>query len=234
MDFHGFPPEALDFLSELDANNERAWFEQHRADYDRLLLQPARAFVEAMRAPLERLAPGVRAEPRVNGSILRMHRDTRFSKDKRPLKTHLDLWFWQGGGPSRAAPGFFLRLQPGRLALGAGMHHFEPELLERYRRAVADPERGEALVRAAAAVRRAGFELGTVARKRPPAGYDVPPERAPFLLHHALHAYVAGAVPQEAHDERFPAYCLARFRKLRPLQRWLHELVAGAPAGAAT
>src|SRR5439155_1012176 len=89
---------------------------------------------------LEMLAgmPGLRADPRVNGSILRINRDTRFSNDKRPYKTHLDLWLWEGDGPSRGCSGFFLRLEADRVGYGAGMHHFEKGMLAGYRAAVDD------------------------------------------------------------------------------------------------
>src|SRR5213083_2262987 len=142
MPFEGFPPEGLHFLAGLAEHNEKAWFDEHRGEYERGLLEPARDFVEAMGVELEAVHPGVNADPRVNGSIMRINRDTRFSKDKRPYKTHLDLWFWEGEGPSRGCSGFFLRLEADRLGLGAGMHRFEQEALAGYRRAVDDAGRG--------------------------------------------------------------------------------------------
>src|SRR5213083_1396570 len=96
--FTGFDPAALDFLRGLGEHNDRAWFEAHRADYEGLLLAPARELVIALGERLTAIAPGLRADPRVNGSILRINRDTRFSNDKRPYKTHLDLWLWEGDG----------------------------------------------------------------------------------------------------------------------------------------
>src|SRR5689334_19383589 len=110
MAFAGFAPEALRFLADLRAHNEREWFHAHRAQYDSLLLEPSRDFVEAMGEELAPFAPDVNADPRVGGSIFRIARDTRFSKDKRPYKDHLDLWFWQGAGKSRERPGFWFRL----------------------------------------------------------------------------------------------------------------------------
>jgi uncharacterized protein (TIGR02453 family) len=106
MPFEGFPPEGLAFLAGLAEHNEKAWFDAHRAEYERGLLEPARDFVDAIGPELEAVHPGIHADPRVNGSIMRINRDTRFSKDKRPYKTHLDLWFWEGEGPSRMRPGF--------------------------------------------------------------------------------------------------------------------------------
>jgi uncharacterized protein (TIGR02453 family) len=223
--FDGFAPGALDFLSGLAQNNDRAWFTQHRDEYEQLLLEPARDLVVALGEELDRRGLAVHADPRVNGSIFRINRDTRFSKDKTPYKTHLDLWVWQGEGPSRLCPGFFFRLTSDALLLGAGKHHFEPPLLERYRAAVAEPARGGALVEAVEAVERAGHELGGRRYKRQPAGYEAEGRRAELLLHDGLFAYTElRPAPPETHTRELPSLCAQRFAELEPVQAWLVAL----------
>jgi len=220
-----FRPEALDFLRGLEANNEREWFHAHRDEYDSLLLEPARDFVEAFGALSERLGEGVDADPHVGRSIMRINRDTRFSRDKQPYKTHLDLWFPQGPGPSRERPGFWFRLTRERLILGSGMHHFERPLLERFREAVADPERGAELVGAVEAVRAAGGEVGGQTYKRVPAGYDVDERRGELLRHSGLYGWVEHVPPPpETHTPGFPEFCVERYARLVPVQRWLLAL----------
>jgi uncharacterized protein (TIGR02453 family) len=220
-----FRPEALDFLRRLEAHNE--WFHAHRDEYDALLLEPARDFVEAFGAVSERLGEGVDADPRVGRSIMRINRDTRFARDKRPYKTHLDLWFPQGPGPSRERPGFWFRLTPERLILGAGMHHFERPLLERFREAVVDPKRGAELVGAVDEVRAAGGEVGGQTYKRVPAGFDVDERRGELLRHSGLFAWVEHVPPPpETHGPDFPRFCVERYATLVPVQRWLLALVA--------
>jgi uncharacterized protein (TIGR02453 family) len=223
--FDGFSPAALRFLRHLGENNSRDWFHAHRDDYETLLLEPAREFVVAMGEELRAIGADVHADPRVNGSIFRINRDTRFAKDKRPYKDHLDLWFWEGEGPSRLRPGYWFRLTPKQLILGAGKHHFEPPLLERFREAVADAERGEVLQRAVERIRAAGYEVGGQRYKRLPAGYDVPPERADLLRHDGLYAYADLAVPAELQTPGFPRFCAERWRELKPVQDWLVENV---------
>ena len=221
-----FPRGALDFLRRLEKRNEREWFHAHRDEYDRLLLEPARDFIEAFGELSERLGEGVDADPRVGRSIMRINRDTRFSRDKRPYKTHLDLWFPQGAGPSRERPGFWFRLTPERLILGAGMHHFERPVLERFRTAVADSARGAELVGAVDAVRAGGGEVGGQTYKRLPAGYDVDERRGELLRHSGLYAWVEHAPPPaETHTPDFPAFCVERYTALVPVQRWLLTLV---------
>lgn len=228
MAFAGFPREGLLFLGELGRHNERAWFQEHRNEYDDFLLEPARDFVEAIGAEFDRAGIDVHAEPKVGGSIMRIARDTRFSKDKRPYKTHVDLWFWQGSGPSRSCPGYWFRLTPDALLLGAGMHSFEPPLLERYREAVADPVRGEALGRAVTKVSGTGADVWGKTYKRIPRGYEAQGARAELLLHGGLYAGIELTTPPELHTARFPAFCVERYTGLAPLQEWLVELVGGA------
>ena len=222
--FAGFGPETLTFLRELGANNSKAWFDAHRADYEAHYLAPAFAFIEAMREPLAAIAPDVHADPRVNGSLFRINRDVRFSKDKTPYKDHLDIFFWLGEGRSRERPGLFFRLREDELMLGAGMHGFDKRLLEAYREAVVDPKRGAALEEAAAAAEEAGAPVEGVGYKRVPSGFDADHPRARFLLHNALHAGYGGPLPDELGTPALIDYCAKRFRPLAPLAQWIAAL----------
>jgi uncharacterized protein (TIGR02453 family) len=218
----------LTFLAELGRNNDRAWFQANRDRYERLLLEPARDFVDALGTELRRFAKDVNADPRVGGSIARINRDTRFARDKRPYKDHLDLYFWEGAGKSREAPGYWFRLTATKLILASGMHRFDPSLLERYRAAVADPKRGAALERAVKKVRAAGYEVGGQQYKRVPRGYDADHARRELLLHGGLYAWTERPVPRDAHTASFPRSCASVYRKLKPIEDWTVELAAGA------
>jgi uncharacterized protein (TIGR02453 family) len=220
--FEGFRPEALRFLSRLGKNNTRDWFHGHKDEYESLLLEPARDFVVALGEELREFAPDVNADPRVNGSIFRIARDTRFAKDKRPYKEHLDLWFWIGD--RKQGPGFWFRLEPSGLILGSGKHHFDKAQLERYRRAVVD-DPGAVLQRELERLRASGYEVGGRNYKRFPAGFEAPDERAELLLHDAVYAWVQAPVPDETFDGRFPGYCAERYRPLASLNEWLAPLV---------
>jgi uncharacterized protein (TIGR02453 family) len=220
MSFAGFDRDLLRFLAELRTHNEREWFHAHRDAYETLLLEPARDFVEAAGEKLRAFAPDVSAEPRVNGSIFRIARDTRFSKDKRPYKHHLDLWFWIG--ERKRGPGFWFRLTPEELVLGGGMHHLEPAQLERYRTAVVDDERGGALRDEVARLRKAGYEVGGERYKRTPRGFEAPEDRAELLLHEGVYGWVGlSPVPDEAFTPDFARFCAERYRPLAPLLDWL-------------
>src|SRR3954453_4394943 len=196
--FAGFPRDGLEFLAGLAEDNSRAYFDAHRDVYEGALLAPAKAFVVALGEQLRaRVAPGLRAEPRVNGSILRLNRDPRFTNDKRPYKEPLDFWFWEGDGPSRAYPGLFLRLRPAAVGLGAGMHRFEASAIAAYRSAVADEATGEALeaaVAGATAVRAPA--VNAPALKRVPRRFDADHPRGDLLRHDGFYVGGEGEVPR--------------------------------------
>src|SRR4051812_48476114 len=89
-----FDPEFFDFLIELAANNDRDWFAAHKERYETQVLEPALAFIEHSGPRLSETTPPLRADPRRNGgSLFRIYRDTRFSRDKTPYKTHTGMHF---------------------------------------------------------------------------------------------------------------------------------------------
>ena len=156
--FNGFPNGTLKFLRGIRKNNTKTWFDAHRSDYDNFYVAPAKEFVEAMGAKLSRLAPEIVAEPRINGSIFRINKDVRFSKDKRPYKDHLDFAFWQGEKKASSSSLFF-RVSPDGVFVGAGFHQGCPEHQKALRAAVADEKSGQALGTVAKRLRKAGYEL---------------------------------------------------------------------------
>jgi uncharacterized protein (TIGR02453 family) len=219
--FEGFPKKTLTFLRGIERNNTREWFEDHRTDYERFWLQPARDFVDAAGVALQKVAP-VSYEPKVNGSIFRINRDTRFAQDKRPYKTYLDIWFWEGAARRTAVSGFYLRLSPKHIAIGAGAHRFDPDRLATYRSAAADPTSGAALAKVVQKVGRAGWPVKGEHYRRLPAGLEATTDlQARLLRHNALWCGEDETVPGELHDRTFVRFAIDRWKKLAPLHRWL-------------
>jgi uncharacterized protein (TIGR02453 family) len=148
--FSGFRPEAIDFLADLAANNEREWFNPRKSEYERLLKQPFEALVAALAERLQARGIPLQADPK--RSIFRIYRDTRFSKDKSPYKTHLGASFpWLersadgatvvADGSAHGNGGYF-NFQPGEMYVGGGMWMAEKPRLDAFRRAIVeDPDR---------------------------------------------------------------------------------------------
>lgn len=219
--FPGFPRETVAFLRDLAAHNDRAWFDAHKGDYQRWWLEVGKAFVIAVEPGLQKLCPGLRAQPKVNGSLFRLNRDTRFSADKRPYKVHLDVWLWEGPVRRQAASGFFFRLKPTYWALGAGAHAFDKDQLARYREAVVDPKAGKRLLAAVDAVEAAGYPVQGEKLKKLPRGFTATGRAADLLRHDGLWVARERPLDDVVFGPGIVEQALAGWREMVPLHRWL-------------
>src|SRR5690348_13168681 len=137
--FGGFGAAGLAFLAELERDNTKRCFDAHRSVYRRELLEPAKVFVTAL-GPLlrQRMSAGLRAEPRVGGSLFRIANDLRFARDQPPYKPHLDFAFWEGPHGPRRDPALILRIAPAEILVGCGAMPRTGTALEAYRTALRD------------------------------------------------------------------------------------------------
>src|SRR5918996_3776624 len=134
-----FGPELFRFLRDLEANNDRTWFNANKDRYEREVRDPALDFVEDFAPRLAEISQHFVADPRPSGgSLFRIHRDTRFSKDKSPYKTHVGIHFRHERAKDVHAPGFYLHLEPRSVFVGAGIWHPNSPTLAKIRAAIAD------------------------------------------------------------------------------------------------
>jgi uncharacterized protein (TIGR02453 family) len=226
--FRGFFSQTTEFFAQLARHNSSAWFNKHRSDYERFVLNPAREFVVAMGCRLRQEFPAIVADPRVNGSIFRIFRDVRFSQDKTPYKSHLGVYFWEGRGTRLECSGFYFHLEPPRLMLGGGIYVFPRQLLPAYRRALLDELYGEELAAIVAAIAALpGYEIGGQRYRRTPAGISTDHPQAGLLRHGGLYAGWEAPIPAVLYSAALIDFCWEIFRPLAPLQRWLVSLSAG-------
>jgi uncharacterized protein (TIGR02453 family) len=167
-----FSAELFAFLRELAANNDREWFAANKARYVAEVQEPALAFVEDVGLRLPEVSRHLVADPRTNGgSLFRIYRDVRFSRDKSPYKTHVGIQFRHERTRDVHAPGIYLHLEPGTVFLACGVWHPDPDTLHAIRTSIAEhPERWRGIVEAPEFEGR--FRLGGEGLKRPPAGFD--------------------------------------------------------------
>jgi uncharacterized protein (TIGR02453 family) len=133
-----FSKATFDFLDDLAANNERPWFEANKDRYEALVRGPALDFIAAMAPELARFAPHFRVEPRkVGGSLMRVFRDTRFSRDKTPYKTNIGIQFRHELAKDVHAPGFYVHIANDGCFFAVGCWHPESEALGRIRDLIA-------------------------------------------------------------------------------------------------
>ena len=162
-----FCPELFDFLRQLKRHNNREWFAKNKARYENVVRDPALFFISSFEPHLRKLDPNFVADARpTRGSLFRIYRDTRFSPDKRPYKTHIGIHFSHAKGKNVHAPVFYLHMEPDNCFAAAGVWHPDNSALTKIRTAiVAEPGQW-------AKVRRK-LELEGDSLKRPPRGFDV-------------------------------------------------------------
>ncbi|MEO0495901.1 MAG: TIGR02453 family protein [Pseudomonadota bacterium] len=181
-----FPIQTCRFLTDLKANNTKDWFAANKDRYEKEWLQPAKDYVAALAAPMAALSPIHRAEPKVNGSVKRLHRDLRFSKDKTPFDPKLHMVFWTGRHPNKS-PAIHIVLHPDGVGLGAGQFAFDAAELSRFRATLNQSQRARAELKdAIQALDGFGCGLTEATLKKPPAGTDLPEADLPLILRKGL------------------------------------------------
>jgi uncharacterized protein (TIGR02453 family) len=228
-----FTPATFKFLRGLARNNRRDWFEAHRAEYEEHVKGAALRLIADLGAPLRSVSRQLVADPRpVGGSLFRIYRDVRFSKDKSPYKTHLGISFYHAATKATArglagnaalgrldAPVLYLHVEPGGCFTGGGIWHPQPPTLKRLREFMIDnPRSWQKLTRARSFTRY--YELGGESLSRPPHGIPI---NHPLIEDLKRKDIVASAELSEAEitGRGLPAALTRRFRAMRPLLEWL-------------
>jgi len=134
-----FSAETFAFLESLAANNNRDWFAEHKQDYEDQVRTPALSFIDAVGERLSEFAPHFVADPRkMGGSLMRVYRDTRFSKDKTPYKTNIGIQFRHEAGKDVHAPGFYVHISAAECFVGVGIWHPPSDELANIRTAIVE------------------------------------------------------------------------------------------------
>ncbi len=167
-----FSPETFLFLKELAENNNRQWFQENKQRYEEYVRDPAMFFIADFGPVLRKISSHFLADPRpAGGSLFRIYRDIRFSKDKRPFKTNAGIQFRHRQGKDFHDPGYYLHLEPGNVFAAVGIWHPSSKTLEKIRDAIVeDASRWKRAVNGKRFQSR--FELAGDALRRAPKGYD--------------------------------------------------------------
>jgi uncharacterized protein (TIGR02453 family) len=222
-----FSAATLRFLRTLKRNNRREWFNAHRDDYEAHVRQPMTAVVERLADEFRTLAPEIVASPKV--SMYRIYRDTRFSENKAPYKTHVAAVFPTRGLQKHEGAGLYFHVSPDEVWIGGGMYSPQPPQLVAVREHIAaNVHQLRAIVESPAFRRRCRLEGERLTRV--PRGFPKDHQAADYLKYRS---FIAGAEfpPALAASPTFYATMLAVFRAVLPLARFLNApLAAGRPA----
>ena len=204
--FTGFPPDALEFFVELEANNDRTWWHANRARFEASVRDPMRAMLDELEAE------------RGSFRVLRMNRDTRFSRDRTPYKlAHAAMAEREGGAT--------LYVQLGRegLFVGGGIYHMARDQLTSFRAAIDDGTSGTALEAAVATIRRSGVEVrgGEGTLKVAPKGFPKDHARIELLRWKGCIAALELGAPSWLHTPRARDEVDRVWQEAEPLFSWL-------------
>ena len=205
-----FSPEALTFLRQLKRNNNREWFAKNKARYQAHIVDPALSFIGGFAPYLDKISSHFVADARPSrGSLFRIYRDTRFSPDKRPFKTHVGIHFSHASGKDAHAPVFYLHLEPDNCFTAAGIWHPDNRVLTRVRTAIARDAEQWAKVRKKLTLE--GDRL-----LRPPRGFD---PSHPFIEDLKMKDFVASLALSEDQicSDKLMRHFVSACRKMSPL-----------------
>lgn len=210
-----FTPELFEFLIDLKKNNDRAWFQGNKDRYESVVREPFLTFIAEAGPHLRKISPHIVADSRpVGGSLFRIHRDVRFSRDKSPYKTHAGAHFRHSAGKDVHSPGFYLHLEPKECFLAGGIWQPESKALRTIRDAIADhPEKWKAVLRSKP-------DLGGESLVRPPQGFD---PGHPFIEDLKRKSYIASVRFSESQvcGANFMAEFTGACRSISPLTKFL-------------
>jgi uncharacterized protein (TIGR02453 family) len=214
-----FTAETLRFLRALKRNNRREWFNAHRDDYEAYVRQPMTAIVERLAVDLRAFAPELVASPKV--SMYRIYRDTRFSENKTPYKTHVAAVFPTRGLPKHEGAGVYFQIAPDGVWIGGGMYMPQPPQLFAVREHIAGHVKQLRAIVESPGFRKTLGALEGDTLTRVPRGFSKDHPAAEYLK---FKHFVAGAdFPATLATSRtFYKTLLSVFRQVTPLARFLN------------
>jgi uncharacterized protein (TIGR02453 family) len=205
-----FSPDVFVFLRQVKRNNDREWFAKNKARYQTSIVEPALSFIGGFAPQLDKISPFFVADARpTRGSLFRIYRDTRFSPDKRPFKTHVGIHFSHTSGKDAHAPVFYLHLEHDNCFAAAGIWHPDNRILTRVRTTITREAEQWAKVRKKLTLE--GDRLS-----RPPRGFDA---SHPFIDDLKMKDFVASVALSEDQicSDKLMRDFVSACRKMSPL-----------------
>ena len=224
MQFNGFKKEGIKFLKELEKNNSKVWFENHRHIWEKEIHIPNKKFIEDMGETLQILVPTIKAQPKVSGSLFKIYRDVRFSKDKTPMKDKIGLLFWQGLGHRMQSSSFYMHYTKQSYFVAAGIRGFKAPLLKTYRKYMQNEKNRESLDLILKNLKQKGYDSTQEKYKRVPKDFKGDESYLYLTKFDSLFAYKEYKIDKifftvELLDKLFLVY-----QDMLELQQWVYEM----------
>ncbi len=226
--FAGFPEEMVKFFRSLKRNNRREWFQPRKHLFEQHVKTPMLELAGAINAELAKFAPEYVTEPK--NAVFRIYRDTRFSADKTPYKTHIAASFSRRGGERLGAGGFYFSVSNEVIEVAAGIWHPEREVMLLVRNHIAETHQELSRILADKKARKLAGTLQGDALTRSPKGFDPEHPAAGFIK---MKDWILDVTldPSLATTPKLHSEIVARFRAMAPLIQYLNRpLIARKPA----
>jgi uncharacterized protein (TIGR02453 family) len=223
--FPGFPEEALTFFRGLERNNRREWFQPRKTIFDEQAKRPMLELVAALNSEMQRFAPMHVTEP--ESAIYRIYRDTRFSKDKKPYKTHIAAYFPRRGMDRHTASGYYVGVSHKEVAVGGGLYMPTPEVLLAVRNRISERHAEFRKLLQSKPLGKLLGELHGEQLSRVPKGFAADHPAAELLRYKQFFFYIE-LPPDLATSRTMQGEIRKRFEAITPLVDFLNAPLAEA------
>ncbi|MFA6541674.1 MAG: DUF2461 domain-containing protein [Bacteroidota bacterium] len=219
--FEGFPKEGIAFLKKLKRNNDREWFAAHKEEFEETVKFPMQCLIATLEPLFAGFAPEFDVNPKK--SLFRIYRDTRFSRDKTPYKTHIAAHFELRRKPRiMDGAGFYLHIEPGEVFLGGGIYMPDNDQLKKIRRAVSGHSKEFLAVIASPKFKKHFGTIQGSKLSRPPKGFSVDD---PMIEYLKLKQFFAGVEWKEetCYKKDFAGRIASVSKEITPFINFLNE-----------
>lgn len=224
MQFNGFSKKGIEFLKDLSKNNTKIWFENHRHIWEDEIRNPTESFVQDMGETLQILVPSINFKQKVGGSLFKIYRDVRFSKDKTPMKSKIGIIFWQGLGHKMQSSSFYIHFDKDEYFIASGIRNFKQPMLKTFREYLKNEQNRIELFDILEDLKIKGYNIPDKKFKRLPIGFDKEDKHIDLVLYGAMFAYKSFDI-----DDTFYSFDVATrafniYDDMKYLQKWVYEM----------
>jgi len=224
MQFNGFTKEGTAFLKTLEKNNSKVWFENNRHLWEKHILTINKAFIEDMGETLQILVPTIKALPKVSGSLFKIYRDVRFSKDKTAMKDKIGLLFWQGLGHRMQSSSFYMHYTKEHYFIAAGIRSFKNPLLKTYRNYIKNEKNRESLHLILEKLDQKGYKFTHPKYKRVPKDFTGNESHLYLTKFDSLFAYIEYDLDDVFYSVELLDRLFTIYSDMLELQQWVYEM----------
>jgi uncharacterized protein (TIGR02453 family) len=224
MQFNGFSKKGIEFLTDLKNNNTKIWFESNRDIWENEINQYTKDYVEEMGETLQILVPTIKFKPKVGGSLFKIYRDVRFSKDKTPMKSKIGTIFWQGNGHKMQSSCFYMHFDIDTYFVASGIRNFKQPMLKTFREYLQNEKHRESLHYIIENIKSKGYNIPEPKFKRVPRGCDINDTYSYLYFYGAMYAFIEFDIDNTFYTFDIVTKIFNIYNDMQDIQKWVYEM----------